>query len=89
MPADHVSRSPNDTYYIDTDTVLRCHTSAHQAATLRQGQSAFLITGTRAQGIRPAWAMRAMSCQGLLTAFHFMGRKRPVCRLEAAAECCP
>lgn len=25
--------------------VLRCHTSAHQAETLRQGQRAFLITG--------------------------------------------
>ena len=30
-PVDHVSRSPNDTYYVDHDTVLRCHTSAHQA----------------------------------------------------------
>ncbi|KAK9839299.1 hypothetical protein WJX81_006553 [Elliptochloris bilobata] len=45
VPAGHVSRSPNDTYYIDADTVLRCHTSAHQAATLRQGHPAFLITG--------------------------------------------
>lgn len=24
IPADHVSRSPNDTYYVDPDTVLRC-----------------------------------------------------------------
>ena len=31
-PADHVSRSPNDTYYVDSQTVLRCHTSAHQAS---------------------------------------------------------
>ena len=45
VPADHVSRSPNDTYYIDTDTVLRCHTSAHQAETLRKGERAFLVTG--------------------------------------------
>lgn len=45
VPADHVSRSPNDTYYIDTETVLRCHTSAHQAETLRKGLKAFLITG--------------------------------------------
>ena len=75
MPADHVSRSPNDTYYIDTDTVLRCHTSAHQAATLRQGQSAFLITGARAQGIRPAWAMHSVSCRGLLKAFLSWGSK--------------
>ena len=45
MPVDHVSRSPNDTYYVDPDTVLRCHTSAHQAEMLRRGLSAFLVTG--------------------------------------------
>ncbi|PSC68201.1 phenylalanine-tRNA chloroplastic mitochondrial [Micractinium conductrix] len=45
VPADHVSRSPNDTYYVDPDTVLRCHTSAHQAELLRGGHSAFLCTG--------------------------------------------
>ena len=31
VPADHVSRSVNDTYYINETHVLRCHTSAHQA----------------------------------------------------------
>lgn len=45
VPADHVSRSPNDTYYVSKDTVLRCHTSAHQAETLRSGDTAFLVTG--------------------------------------------
>lgn len=45
VPADHISRSPNDTYYVTQDTVLRCHTSAHQAETLRSGLSAFLVTG--------------------------------------------
>jgi phenylalanyl-tRNA synthetase alpha chain len=45
VPADHVSRSPNDTYYVSPDTVLRCHTSAHQAELLRGGQRAFLVTG--------------------------------------------
>jgi phenylalanyl-tRNA synthetase alpha chain len=30
VPADHMSRSYNDTYYVSKDTVLRCHTSAHQ-----------------------------------------------------------
>lgn len=45
MPPDHVSRSPNDTYYVTSSTVLRCHTSAHQAETLRSGLEAFLITG--------------------------------------------
>ncbi|XP_076903546.1 phenylalanine--tRNA ligase, chloroplastic/mitochondrial-like [Bidens hawaiensis] len=45
VPADHVSRSYNDTYYIDADTVLRCHTSAHQAELLREGYTNFLVTG--------------------------------------------
>ncbi|KAM7530302.1 hypothetical protein LguiB_033712 [Lonicera macranthoides] len=45
VPADHVSRSYNDTYYIDSQTVLRCHTSAHQAELLRKGHTHFLVTG--------------------------------------------
>ncbi|PWA71901.1 Aminoacyl-tRNA synthetase, class II [Artemisia annua] len=45
VPADHVSRSYNDTYYVDADTVLRCHTSAHQATLLREGYTNFLVTG--------------------------------------------
>ncbi|OVA13421.1 Phenylalanyl-tRNA synthetase [Macleaya cordata] len=45
VPADHVSRSYNDTYYIDAQTVLRCHTSAHQAELLRRGNTHFLVTG--------------------------------------------
>ncbi|XP_057816032.1 phenylalanine--tRNA ligase, chloroplastic/mitochondrial isoform X2 [Cryptomeria japonica] len=45
VPPDHVSRSYNDTYYINTETVLRCHTSAHQAELLREGYSHFLVTG--------------------------------------------
>jgi phenylalanyl-tRNA synthetase alpha chain len=45
VPPDHVSRSPNDTYYVDSATVLRCHTSAHQVQTLAEGRRAFLITG--------------------------------------------
>lgn len=45
VPADHVSRSPNDTYYVSSDIVLRCHTSAHQAELLRAGNRAFLVTG--------------------------------------------
>ncbi len=38
VPSDHVSRNPNDTYYVASDKVLRCHTSAHQAETLRSGE---------------------------------------------------
>lgn len=45
VPADHVSRSYNDTYYVDAQTVLRCHTSAHQAELLRDGRTHFLVTG--------------------------------------------
>lgn len=45
VPADHVSRSYNDTYYVDSQTVLRCHTSAHQAELLRKGHTHFLVTG--------------------------------------------
>ncbi|XP_038883400.1 phenylalanine--tRNA ligase, chloroplastic/mitochondrial [Benincasa hispida] len=45
VPEDHVSRSYNDTYYIDSQTVLRCHTSAHQAELLRRGYTQFLVTG--------------------------------------------
>ncbi|KAJ0255487.1 Phenylalanine--tRNA ligase [Hirschfeldia incana] len=45
VPADHVSRSLNDTYYVDSQTVLRCHTSAHQAELLRSGHRRFLVTG--------------------------------------------
>lgn len=45
IPADHVSRSPSDTYYLDAARVLRCHTSAHQVDLLRAGHDAFLATG--------------------------------------------
>ncbi|CAA7405015.1 unnamed protein product [Spirodela intermedia] len=45
VPADHVSRSYNDTYYVNANTVLRCHTSAHQVELLRQGHNQFLVTG--------------------------------------------
>ncbi|KAJ6360628.1 hypothetical protein OIU77_004610 [Salix suchowensis] len=45
VPADHVSRSYNDTYYVDSQTVLRCHTSAHQAELLKKGHTHFLVTG--------------------------------------------
>ncbi|XP_034678282.1 phenylalanine--tRNA ligase, chloroplastic/mitochondrial-like [Vitis riparia] len=44
VPPDHVSRSYNDTYYINSQTVLRCHTSAHQAELLRRGHTHFLVT---------------------------------------------
>lgn len=42
-PAEHVSRQPSDTFYVDDDRLLRCHTSAHQTEKLRQGETAFLV----------------------------------------------
>lgn len=44
-PPDHVSRSANDTYYIDQAHCLRTHTSAHQTELMRSGLNAFLCTG--------------------------------------------
>lgn len=45
VPPDHPSRAKTDTYYINADTVLRTHTSAHQADTFRRNESAgFLIS---------------------------------------------
>jgi phenylalanyl-tRNA synthetase alpha chain len=45
VPPDHVSRSKNDTYYVDATTVLRTHTSAHQTQLLARGETAFLCSG--------------------------------------------
>ena len=39
FPADHPGRSRTDTYYINKDTVLRTHTSAHEADTFRENKS--------------------------------------------------
>lgn len=45
FPADHPGRSRTDTYYINRDTVLRTHTSAHQADTFLANESdGFLIS---------------------------------------------
>lgn len=45
FPLDHVGRSQTDTYYINKDTVLRTHTSAHQADTFQKNESAgYLIS---------------------------------------------
>jgi len=45
IPMDHVSRRKTDTYYLNKDTLLRCHTSAHQTELIRHGHRAFLATG--------------------------------------------
>jgi len=44
-PPDHVSRSRNDTYYLDDTHVLRSHMTAHQTTLLRQGLRSFLYSG--------------------------------------------
>ena len=45
IPTDHVSRSYSDTYYLNSSTCLRTHTSAHQVELLQQGHTKFLVTG--------------------------------------------
>jgi hypothetical protein len=57
IPADHVSRSANDTYYVSSEQVLRCHTSAHQAELLRTKQPGFLVTGGCKIGSGPCSAV--------------------------------
>jgi len=39
FPIDHVGRSRTDTYYLNKNTVLRTHTSAHQADVFRANKS--------------------------------------------------
>ncbi|KAL9127095.1 MAG: hypothetical protein Q9217_003970 [Psora testacea] len=39
FPKNHPGRSPTDTYYINRDTVLRTHTSAHEAEIFRDNES--------------------------------------------------
>jgi phenylalanyl-tRNA synthetase alpha chain len=45
IPKDHPARATSDTYYIDSETVLRTHTSAHQNELLKKGYKSFLVTG--------------------------------------------
>lgn len=45
VPKDHVSRSKSDTYYINSQYLLRSHTSAHQEELVKMGFDAFLVVG--------------------------------------------
>lgn len=45
IDSNHPSRSQSDTFYLDKDTVLRTHTSAHQTQFIKEGRSNFLVTG--------------------------------------------
>lgn len=42
---DHISRSRSDSYYINSKTMLRTHTSAHQSDFIKMGLNRFLVTG--------------------------------------------
>jgi phenylalanyl-tRNA synthetase alpha chain len=44
FPPDHPGRSVTDTYYLNQNTVLRTHTSAHEIDTFRQGHEKWLLT---------------------------------------------
>ena len=45
LPKNHPSRSKSDTYYLNEDTVLRSHTSAHQNELLASGHNSFIVAG--------------------------------------------
>ena len=45
IPVDHVSRTKSMNYYINKNTLLRAHTSAHQVDLIRSGLNAFLCIG--------------------------------------------
>ncbi|KAL5021157.1 hypothetical protein ScPMuIL_000312 [Solemya velum] len=44
-PADHPSRKPTDSYYVNSSYMLRAHTSAHQRDMMKSGLDAFLLVG--------------------------------------------
>lgn len=45
VPKNHVSRSKNDNYYVNSEYVLRSHTTAHEPDLIRSGWNAFINTG--------------------------------------------
>lgn len=45
VPKDHPSRKKSDCYYINQDTLLRAHTTAHQAELISMGLNNFLVVG--------------------------------------------
>ncbi|XP_046415784.1 probable phenylalanine--tRNA ligase, mitochondrial isoform X2 [Neodiprion fabricii] len=45
VPKDHPSRSKTDCYYVNSETLLRAHTTAHQAELILMGLNNFLIIG--------------------------------------------
>lgn len=45
VPADHSSRKPSESFYLNSQYMLRAHTSAHQSDLIRTGLDAFLLFG--------------------------------------------
>ncbi|XP_078037393.1 phenylalanyl-tRNA synthetase, mitochondrial [Augochlora pura] len=45
VPKDHPSRKKIDSYYINQDTLLRAHTTAHQVELISMGLNNFLVIG--------------------------------------------
>lgn len=45
VPADHSSRNPSESFYLNSQYMLRAHTSAHQSDLIRTGLDAFLLFG--------------------------------------------
>lgn len=44
IPTDHVCRSKSDTFYYDSDRILRCQGTAHQPQMLQEGCLDYLVT---------------------------------------------
>ena len=70
IPLDHVSRSKSDTYYLNDETVLRCHTSAHQTTLLKQGLNRFLVTGDVYRYVLLCSCRTSVLCAPRVCCFH-------------------
>ncbi|CAF3980217.1 unnamed protein product [Rotaria sp. Silwood1] len=67
IPIDHVSRTKSMNYYINKNTLLRAHTSAHQVDLIRSGLNAFLCIGDvyRRDSIDPTHYPVFHQCEGV------------------------
>lgn len=67
IPIDHVSRTKTMNYYINKNTLLRAHTSAHQVDLIRSGLNAFLCIGDvyRRDNIDPTHYPIFHQCEGV------------------------
>ncbi|XP_076043461.1 phenylalanyl-tRNA synthetase, mitochondrial isoform X2 [Oratosquilla oratoria] len=45
IPKDHISRKKSDNYYVNQNTLLRAHTSAHQTEFMKMGLDNFIVVG--------------------------------------------